>query len=128
MRPILALPILFCLVGPAAATSSIGCASSEGDASVDLTLGNLPITAVVGAHVRAGDAIWSTLEGEGEPVISGQAFGDDATLRVDLTDPNVERVVAELRLFRAMEDDNYALAGTLRIPGVGAWAVTCVGP
>ncbi len=128
MRFTLALPIVVFLAGPAAATSSIGCASAEGDASVDLSLGNLPITAVVGAHLRAGDAVWSTLEGEGEPVISGQAFGDDETLRVDLTDPNVERVIAEIRLFRAMEEDDYALAGTLRIAGVGAWAVTCVGP
>lgn len=129
MRAVLASALLFALAaGPASATASIGCASADDEASFDLAIGNLPILAVVGAFVRAGDRTFSTLEDEGELVLSGQAFGDGQSMRVDLTDSNVERVVAEIRLWQAMEGDDYALAGTLRVPGVGAWPVTCVGP
>jgi hypothetical protein len=36
--------------------------------------------------------------------------------------------LAELRLFKASEGETYARAGTLRIVGMGAWAVSCEGP
>jgi hypothetical protein len=129
VRVVLAsLGLIALIAGPAGATASIGCASEDDGVSFDLTMGNLPVLAVVGAFISVGDRKWSTLEGEGEQVIAGQAFGGTDDMRIDLTDPNVERVVAEIRLWRAMEEDDYALGGTLRVPGVGAWAVTCVGP
>ena len=36
--------------------------------------------------------------------------------------------IAELRLFKASEADAYVSSGTLRIVGMGAWAVACEGP
>jgi hypothetical protein len=43
-------------------------------------------------------------------------------------DANLASKVAELRLFKAAEGEGEAVyAGTLRIPGHGAWAVACSG-
>lgn len=58
----------------------------------------------------------------------GQAFREESRLMVDFTDPNIERIVAELRLFEAFEERDHAMAGTLRVPGQGAYALTCTGP
>lgn len=130
MKPRLAAAALaFSLVsGGAHATGAIDCAAPGGEASVSLTIGSLPILSVVGAHITAGDQQWS-IGGEGESaIISGQAFGEDDEMRVDFTDPNVETVVTQLRLFSAFEGKDSAMAGIVRIPGVGAYALVCTGP
>ena len=57
----------------------------------------------------------------------GQAFADSETIRVDMIDEALTTKIAELRLFKATEGDSDALAGTMRIVGVGAWPVTCSG-
>lgn len=115
-------------VAPAAATGSIDCADADGEASVSLTVGSLPVLSVVGAAIEADGMRWS-LGGEGESAIAvGQAFQDADAMRVDFTDPNVESVVAALRLFSAHEGRHSAMAGTLHIAVRGAWALTCIGP
>ena len=58
----------------------------------------------------------------------GQAFEDADMIVVDFTDEGVSSIIASLRLFKATEGDSDATGGTLRVPGVGAWAVTCTGP
>jgi hypothetical protein len=47
---------------------------------------------------------------------------------VDAVDPAMTSRIAELRLFKATEGNSHARGGTLRIPGLGAWAVSCTGP
>ncbi|MDZ5696444.1 hypothetical protein [Chelativorans sp. M5D2P16] len=123
-----ALAISIAAAGSASASGSLECTAPDADVSVKLTIGSLPVLAVVGAEIEANGARWA-LDGDGESAIAvGQAFRDRGALRVDFTDPNVERVVAELRLFSAAEERNMATAGTLRITGEGAWALTCTGP
>ncbi|MFC6487645.1 hypothetical protein [Nitratireductor sp. GCM10026969] len=123
-----ALAISIAAVGSASATGSLECTAPDADVSVKLTIGSLPVLAVVGAEIEANGARWA-LDGGGETAIAvGQAFREAGALRVDFTDPNVERVVAELRLFSAAEERDMAMAGTLRITGEGAWALTCTGP
>ena len=56
------------------------------------------------------------------------ATGDGDRWLIDATDPNIEGVVGEIRLNEAIEGGDMALAGTLRIPGSAAFAVTCIGP
>ena len=62
--------------------------------------------------------------GPGDPVAIGQQFEDEATILVDAMGEGFEKV-AELRLFKASEGDVFVYSGTLRIPGLGAWAVSC---
>jgi len=114
--------------GSAGATGAIECSDPQGRASVELTVGSLPVLAVVGAHISVGDQEWAIgMEGD-KAIIAGQAFQTGDQWLVDLTDPNVERVIAEVRLLSALENDEYVLAGTLKLPGVGAYPLICVGP
>ena len=50
------------------------------------------------------------------------------TILIDAVDENMAAKIAELRLFKATETDAMVYGGTLRIPGYGAWAVSCTGP
>ncbi|MGY6709843.1 MAG: hypothetical protein ACXIVF_16120 [Rhizobiaceae bacterium] len=122
----LCLPLF---AGPLFATGSIGCEGTGGDeVSVDLTIGSLPILAIVAASVAAGEDVWSTDETSDNPIAIGQAFSEDGRILVDFVDPNFEAVLARLRLVSASEGKDQALAGTLAISGRGAWPIVCVGP
>ena len=116
---------------PALATEWLNCADRDGAASIDLLLGAMDVAAVVGISLSAGERSWaSAVEyGPGEPVTVGQAFESPDALLVDVMDANMMAVVARLRLFKAVEGEvPMVYGGTLRIPGEGAWAVSCTGP
>jgi hypothetical protein len=108
----------------AMATGTVSCVSEDG-ASVDLSIGTLSILAVLSAHIQADGELWSTQTGE---IGAVQAFGDEEKILVDFTDDAVNEVVARLRLFRVLEGNDFAMAGTLQIVGTGAYALTCTGP
>ena len=113
---------------PASASGTVEFESADGAAGLMLTIGSLPVLGVVNMEVTAGDRTWSTgADGEGG-ISVGQAFRDGERWLIDATDPNIEGVIAEVRLHQAVEKGDVALAGTLKIPGTGAWAVTCIGP
>ena len=128
MRCLLIAASALISAGSVHASGTISCAG-EPDVSVDLTIGSLPVLSVVTANLSAGQRALSIgAEAGQDAVIVGQAFREHDEIRVDFTDPNVERVVAELRLFEAIEERDHAMAGTLRLIGQGAYALTCVGP
>jgi hypothetical protein len=115
---------------PAGATGSIECATPDGTVSIDLAIGTLDVLSVQHARIVAGDEVWSTMpESDAQTAIMvGQQFRDEARTLVDFTDPNVEAVIAQLRLQMASEGRDMAVAGTLRVAGSGAWPLVCVGP
>lgn len=117
------LLMLLSCVGPAWATSTLSCNSSEG-AHIDMAMGSVPVAAIVRASIEIGDMVWTTDSDIGV----GQQFDGNDTLTVDFTDPNIERILARLRLFRATEGESFAMAGTLTVSGVGAFAVICDEP
>ncbi len=115
---------------PAVATEWVHCADAGGSASFDYLAGDgLGILQVAALTITAGEKVWASdpANGPGDPVSLGQGFEDQQTVRIDALDKD-SAVIAELRLFKADEGDDYVSAGTLRIPGMGAWAVTCEGP
>ncbi|MDB5542738.1 MAG: hypothetical protein JWQ89_4465 [Devosia sp.] len=119
------------LATPSLATEWINCASPDGGASIDILVGTTDVIAVAGMTITVGEKVWATdpAYGPGDPVSVGQAFEDAEAIRIDAVDPNVTTKVAELRLFKATEDEAATIyGGTLRIPGHGAWAVSCTGP
>ena len=121
------LAMMLTLASAAQATETMSY-SAEGDAaSIDVLLGAMDVIAFVNATVTVGDQVWSTdRSGNGEIKITlGQAFENDEQMLIDLTDENVNAIVARLRLFKAAEQSDFALGGTLTVAGVGAWAVTC---
>ena len=129
MRILAALSILVALAVPAAGTESIVCASEDQTASVDMLVGlGLDVVAVDRVTVEARGRTWATnVDGE-QKIVVGQAFEDGEKLFVDLTAEGMAPIVASLRLFKASEGEDYASGGTLKVTGVGAWAVTCSGP
>ncbi len=116
------------LASPAWATQGLSCRALDGAAEISLSLGSAGGLGFAGASMTAGDRRWVTdaAYGEGEIFTFGQGMSDEAGIRIDFYDDIVNDWVAELRLFRAQEGDDFVLAGTLRIIGVGAWAVCCV--
>ena len=126
-----AIAVSLCgLATPSLATEWVNCASPDGGASFDFLAGTLDVLSVVGMTITVGDKVWATdpAYGPGEPVSVGQAFETDTMVLVDAVDPGVTTKIAELRLFKSTEADAMVYAGTLRIPGHGAWAVSCSGP
>jgi hypothetical protein len=120
--------ILIAGYSPVFATGTVQCEAVEGGARVAVTVGSLPVLHVVHIEITAGDRTWST-SGSGDAAIRvGQAFRDGDRWLIDATDPNVESVVAEIRLNGASDGRDMVLAGTLRIPGSGAFAISCIGP
>lgn len=114
--------------GSAHASGTISCVGEQ-DVAVALTIGSLPVLSVVSANISTpGGTLAIGAEAADNAIVPGQAFREDGRLMIDFTDPNIERVVVELRLFEALEGHEYAMAGTLRVPGEGAYALTCAGP
>ena len=112
---------------PAQATEWLNC--SNGDkASFNVLLGNMNVIAVDTIDVEVGGKKWSTRNTSATPITKGQAFETADQIYIDVTDDKMDAIVAQLRLFKASEGEDYVSAGTLKVPGIGAWAVTCSGP
>jgi hypothetical protein len=96
----------------------------------------MEVIAVITIEIEASGKKWSTTPGEGVIAITkGQAFETPNQIWIDVTDENVNAIVARLRLFKASEEvegveagSYQALGGALQMPGIGAWAVRCSGP
>lgn len=103
--------------------------TAKGDeASFSVLVGSLGIGTATEFKLEVGNKMWSTRDGEGTVITRGQAFEDDKTILIDVMDEGMGAVVAELRVFKAVEGDApVAMGGTLRVPGVGAWVVSCEG-
>jgi len=121
----LAVPLM---VGPALATGSISCEGVGDDVSVELTIGSLPVLAIVAGQVTVADEVWAIGEGADHEVAVGQAFSEDGRILADFVDTNFERVLVRLRLVVDREAKDDAMAGTLAVAGHGTWPVTCIGP
>ena len=124
MRASSALLIVLGLTCPAWATLTLTCSSDDG-ADIDMTLGTVPVAAIVGARISFGDTSWSVMDND---IMVGQQFSNDDMLIADFTDPNIERIMARLRLFSATMGEDFAMAGVLEIVDHGAYAITCDGP
>lgn len=118
------------LSSPAFATEWVNCADPAGEASFDLLLGTTDVIAVAGMTITVGQQVWASdvAYGPGDPVTVGQAFETPEMILVDAVDPGVITRIAELRLFKTSEAEAVIYGGTLRVPGHGAWAVSCSGP
>lgn len=129
MRRIALLLLFPLLTGQASATGSIGCQGIGGDdVSVELTLGSLPVLAIVAASITVGEETWSTADDSAARLAVGQAFSEEGRILVDFVDPNFESVLVRLRLVSADEGKDQATAGTVAVAGQGVWPVSCVGP
>ncbi len=118
------------LATPSLATEWVNCSDADGQATFSYLAGSVDALSIVGLNISVGDKVWASdvAYGPGEPVAISQAFATPDMVFVDAMDPGMIGRIAELRLFKASEGDAVVAAGTLRLPGQGAWAVTCSGP
>jgi len=119
--------LLIAIAGPAKATEWLNCSGGD-KVSFNVLLGSMNVIAVDTIEVEAGGKKWSTRGGDSTLITKGQAFETADQIYIDVTDDKFDAIVAQLRLFKASEGEDYVSAGTLRVAGVGAWAVTCSGP
>jgi len=112
------------------ATEWVNCSDAAGAATFSYLAGSLDALQIVGLNISVGDKVWASdvVYGPGDPVMVGQAFETSDMVLVDAVTPDLASNVAELRLSKANEGDSFVRGGTLRIPGLGAWAVSCTGP
>ena len=126
--------VLSGLALPARATEWMDCGDAEKAVSMRMLLGAMDVIAVNTIEIEAAGKTWSTAGANGEiRITTGQAFETADQIWVDVTDENVGQIIAKLRLFKASDDtegleNSYAAAGTLSLPGLGVWAISCSGP
>ena len=111
----------------AQATEWLVCSDGDDKASISVLLGQMEVIAVADIRIEVGQKKWSTRKEGATLITKGQAFETDDQLWIDVTDADVNAIVAELRLFRTSEGKHSATGGTLRVTGQGAWAVSCTG-
>jgi hypothetical protein len=118
------------LCTPAFATEWVNCAAADGAATFDFLAGSVDFLSIAGLNISAGEDVWASSEayGPGTPVAVGQAFEDADSIAIDAVDGDMSATIAQLRLFKASEGEDFAYGGTLRIVGHGAWSVSCTGP
>lgn len=109
------------------ATGSLSCSGVDEDVSVELTLGTLPVLAVVGGRIATPSGHYAINPQGGEtPIIVGQAFGDTRGISVDFTDPNIMQVLISLRTVRGEGDKQVVEAGVLTVEQTEVYAVSCL--
>ena len=118
------------LATPAFATEWVYCGDAAEEASVGLLLGGVEFSSIVAITLEAGDAQWSSAEvyGPGAPIAAALAYIGDDQIIVDFSDEESLETIAELRVYIAEDGEDYVQGGTLRVPGHGAWVVSCEGP
>lgn len=126
IRATLIATIVF-TAAPALATGGIYCDGAvDPTISAYLTVGRVPGFAVVGARIDAAGQAWDMNATDGATEIAlaqGAVVGD--LIVADFSDPNAEKIIVSLRVVHATNDVSAAAAGTLSIPGVGAWPMIC---
>jgi hypothetical protein len=123
----LVLALVLCASATAQATEWMFCGDQQGTVELGFLLGSVDAFMPAGATMRHDTRHWTTSEayGEGAIMTVGQGFSDKDVLIVDLYDEAVSAAIAKLRIWKSEEGDTIVAAGTLRIPGQGAWAVAC---
>ena len=119
---------------PVQATEWMDCSGGE-KVNIRVLLGAMDVIAVDTIEIEVNGKKCSTRSGDGVTLITrGQAFETPDQMWIDVTDENVNLIVAKLRVFKAFEDGpedgqpSDAKGGTLLMPGIGAWPVICSGP
>jgi hypothetical protein len=113
---------------PALSTEWVYCNDATSTVTAGLLMGSEPMS-VSGIILSLNDKVWAsaTAYGPGDLISLRQGFENEAMLYADFVDESFA-LIAELRLLKASEGEMSVSSGTLRMPGQGAWAVSCEGP
>lgn len=112
---------------PAFATGEIYCEAPDSSGAVfGYGFGSVPGLAIISATIHADGKHWSMMEVDGAiPIILAQGAHDNTRTLIDFADPELNTILASVRLMSAAEADDYVTVGTLQIPGVGVFPLVC---
>jgi len=97
MKRIALACILLASAAPALATGGFDCRATDNSGlGLAGTTGRVVITPLVGARLTIGQQTLATDDPE-PAIVVGQSWIDDREIRIDLVDPNFERIEAQLR-------------------------------
>ena len=118
------------LTTPAVATEWIFCGNADDTAAVGVLVGGFDFVNISAVTMHVGETNWASSEtyGPGTAIWPAGAFIGDDQIVIDFTDDEHNELLAELRVYLAQEGEDYVQGGVLRVPGHGAWVVTCEGP
>lgn len=123
MKRILLAALLATLPLPALAGEGLMCFGEGINVHLPMAggVGFMPL----GAVIDVNGTVFSTDPAQGTEIGVSEAFSGNHRIQIDFADANYENVVAELRLFWTEEESDPVYGGTLKIVGLGAWAVHC---
>jgi hypothetical protein len=127
MKRILCIAALFALVaGPAVAGQGLMCSGPD-EVDVQLPLAGGGGLSALSVEIKVGSRVWAYESEIADATIirPAQSFLIDDRYYFDFTDPNLEGIVARVRLFRATGLEEPVFGGTLSITDVGAWPISC---
>lgn len=128
MKRALTAFFMFWAMGSVAdATATITC-TADNDLTLYIQVGSVAVPAIVGIDIELADSLLSTVPDRGEQIALLQSFVEDDKILIDLSDTNLERIVAQIRLFIALNDNEQVTAGTLWLEDIGVFALNCSGP
>lgn len=118
--------ILALSAAPASASFGLFCEGSDG-VTLSVPLGAGPGLSPLGAEIKAAGKTWTTEEGVADTIqiSTAQSASLDNRLYIDFTTPNLEGIVAEIRLFWAEEESDPVYGGVLRVAEHGVWPISC---
>lgn len=123
MRLLFAVAFTAVSILPASASFGLMCEGPDG-VSLEAPLGGAVGLTVMSATITASGRTWTTETSLEDPqaMVPAQAFSANDMMWIDLADANLERNVAEVPLFVTSDE---AIGGTLSMPDVGAWVISC---
>lgn len=121
------LAMLLAGATPVSATATLACVGVDNpEVHVTLTLGSVPVLAIVNATIETPTGTYGMLPQAGwTEIIVGQGFGTLDGLSVDFADPNVQEILVSLRTMQAYRDRQAAHVGLLIIEDRDVYAITC---
>jgi predicted ABC-type sugar transport system permease subunit len=121
------LAMLVAVATPASATATMECIGVEDpEVHVTLTLGSVPVLAVVNATITTPSAAYAMVPNpEQIAIIVGQGLSTSDGMSVDFADPNLLGILVTLRTMQAYRDRHAAHVGLLVVEDRDVYAVTC---
>ncbi len=126
--------ILFSFLGMnyALATSTLTCKNQQDTAYIELTIGFAAVESIVKLYIEADGHYFSSAGVNNNaaieivtPITIAQSYVEQDKIEIVVGDLILEKIIATIRLNRAIEGDEQAIAGTLRVNNIGVYSVIC---
>lgn len=111
----------------ASASGNIFCRNADESVVLNLMTSRAYTLTVVRTVLTMGEEIWSDdpVVQPVKPIRSGQAYENDGMLMVDFVAEAEGAVIARLKAFSTVGEDDFVSGGIFTVKGKGSWVVDC---